>query len=250
MEQGGVRVLDKALTLLEQLAPTRVRDTYGVVELAEQAGIPVSTAHRILQVLKKHGFAAQTSDKRYQLGLKLMELGMKVWESLDLRSVAHPLMEELAAELEESIYLTVRDGGDGVHVERVESPLNLRITEPIGLRLPLCCGASRLAILAFLSPGQAEAIVARADEDRRAALARELTAIAGRGWALTRGEVTAGTTGVAVPVTGYRGEPIASLSAAGPERRFPPERVGEIARRLAAAVALIEARYGVARRPV
>ena len=38
--------------------------------------------------------------------------------------------------LRESIYLTVREGLNGVIIDRVDSPAYLRTVQPIGLRLP------------------------------------------------------------------------------------------------------------------
>ncbi|HHY94759.1 MAG TPA: IclR family transcriptional regulator [Firmicutes bacterium] len=252
MEQGSVQVLDKALGLLQELAPRRGQYAYGVVELAGRAGVPVATAHRLLQVLKKHGFVSQTADKRYRLGLKLMELGMMVWEELDVRTVARPHMEKLAQELEESIYLTLRDGREGVYVEKVESPLNLRITEPIGMRLPLYCGASRLAILAFLEPQAVEEILQEAVEKGELAepngVRRKLEEIRRGGFAFTSGEVTRGTAGVAVPIMGHQGGAMASLSAAGPDWRYPPERIEGIAERLRQVATSVEETFGLGRR--
>lgn len=250
-DSGGMGALDKALRLLEELAPAPGKHEYGVAELASRTGIPVATAHRLLQVLKKHGFVGQGRDRRYRLGLKLMELGMAVWSNLDVRLVARPHMERLARELEESIYLTLRDGGEGVHVEKAESPLNLRITEPIGLRLPMYRGASRLAILAFLDQATVEDILAhgrqRGDLTEGAAheVRARLAEIRRAGYAVTTGEVTQGTCGVAVPIMGYRGEPVASLSAAGPDWRYPLERVRAIVARLKEAAAAVEESFGV-----
>ncbi|MEW6398320.1 MAG: IclR family transcriptional regulator [Bacillota bacterium] len=253
MERSGVQVLDKALKLLEELAPRPGQEAWGVVELAQRTRVPVATAHRLLQVLKKHRFVAQMPDKRYRLGLRLMELGMTVWSSLDVRAVARPHMERLARELEESIYLTVRDGCEGVHVEKAESPLNLRITEPIGLRLPLYRGSSRLVILAFLDPSTVEEIMSRALQEGdltvegAESVRSRLQEIRAAGFAVTSGEVTRGTAGVALPIMGPGGEPVASLSAAGPDWRYPADRLPEIVRQLREAVRDVEETFGIGR---
>ncbi|NPV71155.1 MAG: IclR family transcriptional regulator [Firmicutes bacterium] len=249
MAQGGILVLDKALRLLTELAPVEGMRAHGVVELAGKTGMPVATTHRLLQVLKNHGFVSQTADKRYRIGLRVLELGMMVWRALDVRAIARPYMESLAKELEESIYLTLLDGLDGVHVEKVESPLNLRITEPIGMRLPLYRGASRLAMLAFHEPQLVIDVVSRGVANRDnvslETIQTVLEQVRKTGFALTVGEVTKGTAGVAVPIRGYWGRPLASLSAAGPDWRYPHERVVQIADRLKQVVALIQEEMGV-----
>jgi len=236
------QVLHRAIKLLQLMAPDGDRREFGIKELAWKADLPLGTTHRILEALCQHGFVSQNPETRkYTLGWKLVELGLAVWRSSELRQVARPVMEELARRLEETIYLCVRDGLDGIYIEKVDSPLNLRITEPVGMRVPLHVGASKLVLLAYLPPSEQEEVITGLEARCKAAaggleavpvnrevLAEQLERIIERGYSLTYGATTEGTAGLALPVRDAFGRVVASLSAAGPAVRYTEERIPKI----------------------
>jgi IclR family KDG regulon transcriptional repressor len=112
-------------------------------------------------------------------------------------------MEPLAAKLQESVYLTMRDEDEGVFVDAIDSPQILRVSEPIGLRLPLYVGASNRIVLANLPERTQQHILAKADWNAvpslkpltYASVMEDLAAIRKLGYALTVGEATEGTIG-------------------------------------------------------
>jgi IclR family transcriptional regulator, KDG regulon repressor len=111
--------------------------------------------------------------------------------------------------------------------------------EPLGLRLPLYIGASRKVMLANMRPDkQAESIrkfswKARTqntviDENM---LSQEINQIKQQGYAISRGETTVGTFGIAVPIFGGNGVE-ASLMIAGPDIRISEQRLIELVDKL------------------
>lgn len=212
-------------------------------------GLSLATASRILRALIKHGFVEMdAATRRYTLGVRLVQLGLTVWHRSELRDVARPVMEDLAHSTGETAYLVVRDGLHGVFVEKVESPLKIRIIEPLGVPMPLCTGASKKALLAFQRPETLSNLLARLavaypDLDT-ARLQAELAAIRSSGYAFTVGEATPGTAGVAAPIFNANGEAVAAISLAGPQDRFTPERLPILAEAIRGAGAMISARLG------
>jgi DNA-binding IclR family transcriptional regulator len=148
-------------------------------------------------------------------------------------------MRELAASVEETAVLTVRDGRYGVAIESIEASGPVRVAPAPGERVPLHVGAPMKALLAFLPPEDIEAHVrgplekptARAIADPRK-LRAHLAQIRQRGYAESWEEVYPGAVGVAVPILGPDGAPLASLAIAGPVHRFTPDRVASVAQRL------------------
>ena len=65
--------IEKALDLLITLG--ELGGSAGLLALAEQAGVPKSSAHRLLQSLSSRGLVSRTSDGDYQLGSALVVLG-------------------------------------------------------------------------------------------------------------------------------------------------------------------------------
>ena len=86
--------VDNALRLLAML---RTRSAITVSEAAAELGVARSTAHRLLGMLRHHGFVRQDPDSRaYLPGRALLEIGLSVVERLDVRVAARPVLEALS----------------------------------------------------------------------------------------------------------------------------------------------------------
>ena len=93
-------------TTLRLLQLFRERPSIGVAEAASRLGVARSTAHRMLAMLVYRGFAVQDPQTRsYLPGPGLVEVGLAAVRSLDVRSVARPVMERLSSEVEETVHL-------------------------------------------------------------------------------------------------------------------------------------------------
>jgi len=70
-----IKVLNKSLSILEIML--RQGSAMSMTEISEKLGLYPSTTHRILDTLKHWGYVEQEpNNQRYQLGLKVIELGM------------------------------------------------------------------------------------------------------------------------------------------------------------------------------
>ncbi len=228
-------VIDKSIRLLYALIPNEHETEWSATKLSKQLDMPVQTVHRLLSSLAEHGFVFKNKETRkFRLGLTLMQLGLMIWENMSVRNSAMPIMERLAKQTKESIYLTVREGNYGVFVDCVDSPQMLKIAEPIGMKLPLCKGASKKVIFAFLPKKLQQQIIKElsmelilTDEDKDK-LDKELMFIRKKGYAVSIGETTEGTVGIAAPIFTWDNQIIGSISIAGPETRFKAARIKEM----------------------
>lgn len=229
-------VINKSVKLLHSLKPDEFDNEWSATEISKKVGMPVQTVHRLLSSLEKNGIVFKNKENRkFRLGFGLMQLGLTIWEGLSILTIARPFMEQLAENTKESIYLTVREGNDGIFVECINSPQMLRIAEPIGLRLPLCKGASKKVILANLKPsvqrkvleGLIEADVIKSQEEIERLL-DELKLIRERGYAISTSETTNDTSGVAAPIFSWNGQVEGAISVAGPEIRFTSNYLNKI----------------------
>nr|WP_275580695.1 IclR family transcriptional regulator C-terminal domain-containing protein [Aquibacillus albus] len=103
----------------------------------------------------------------------------------------------------------------------------LRIAEPLGMRLPLCHGASKKVILAYLKPTAQKRVIEGLIDSKHIKSQRELddlldelNLIIQHGYAISTSETTEGTTGVAAPIFAWNGQVEGAISVAGPEIRF------------------------------
>lgn len=241
-----LQTVERAAKVIKALAPTNGADEFTLMELCGAIGLPGPTVYRILNTLVQEGLVDRRG-KHYRLGHVLLQLGLMKWERLDLRKIARPVMEQLAEELQNSIYLTVRRGLTGIFIDRVESSARVRLVEPLGAPLPLHVGASKQTLLAFQA--DRDEIVRQLHKQYKNidvdALLAELDRIAERGYGVSHSAVTPESGGVAVPIMNHEGVAIASMSVGGPKSAFiEPDRIEFFAARLKEASEKISGELG------
>lgn len=130
----------------------------GVSQVAERAGLPRSTAHRLLNLLVEHGYVERT-DARYRLSRAIFELGNMVSDCRprSLRTIAMPFMTELYESTHATVHLAVLDGHDVLCVEKIYGHHGVSLPSRVGGRVPALCTALGKAILGCSDPGTIEA---------------------------------------------------------------------------------------------
>lgn len=141
---------------LQVLACFRSGDSQlGNQELAERCGLPKSTVSRLTMTLTRLGYLIQTPDTgRYRLGMATLSLGSAMLSRLDLRQVARPLMQELAAFSGASVSLGARDRLSMIYIEHCRGPAALTLSMDVGARIPLATSAIGRAYLAVIDETQ------------------------------------------------------------------------------------------------
>jgi IclR family KDG regulon transcriptional repressor len=231
---GMPNVISKAIHILDTLVPLGMEKELTVTEISRDLEMPIQSVHRILKALCRHGLVTQNvNNRKYKLGLSMMKYGFLMWDSLMLRDVSKPYMMELSQKTKETVYLAARENEEGVYIDSIDSPQILKISEPIGLRLPLFIGASNRVILAYLPENVQESLLIKVDWNRIPSLKamnyedikRDLEKIRSQGFSVTSGEATEGTTGMAAPIFSYDNTVVGSLNVAGPTMRFTSENM-------------------------
>jgi len=136
-ERAGTRiqVIDRAAALLDAIA--RYPEPVSLKILGAETGLHASTAHRILASLIENRFVERDPAGRYRLGLRLLQLGVRLHGNIDLRSVALPVMERLRDQLGESVNLTIREGDTVVYIEKATPSRMMHVQQLVGSRAPL-----------------------------------------------------------------------------------------------------------------
>lgn len=243
----------KGLVLLEAMANSE--KSCGVTELASQLALTKSNVHRLLQGLVHQGFARKVPETgRYELTVKLWELGAKVFQRLDLRREALPYMKLLADETQETVHLSILDGTDVLYVEKIDSPQPVRAYTTVGGRAPAQCVATGKAMLAWAP----EEVIAQVAEQlqrytpRSIVTAQELHRQLQRtrllGYAVNTGEWREQVIGVAAPVRDATGAVVGALGISGPAERITDQVISDSVPRLIELAGSISARLGYTRR--
>ena len=130
-----------------------------LTDACKYLGVAHSTAHRLLAMLAHHGFVQQEPVTRaYIAGPALVEVGLAVVGSLNVREQARPMMEELAAETGETVHLGVLEGDQVRYVDAVESERALRVVARTGTLVPAHCTSLGKALLGQLTDQQVAAL--------------------------------------------------------------------------------------------
>jgi DNA-binding IclR family transcriptional regulator len=159
--ESGIQVLDRAVGLLQALGQTG-NGGMQLSRLAVQQGLSLSTTHRLLTALERHGWVERVAgSKRLRLGLALLGLSGQAADGSGLRRLCRPALLELSAEYGETIYLIVRSGLNALVVDRQEGAYVIEsLTQGVGGMMPLGIGAGSAAILAAQPAAEIEAVLA------------------------------------------------------------------------------------------
>lgn len=249
--QPEVKSLDSALRLLSFFNPGR--QEWSVTELARGVNLHKSQVSRILRTFEMHGFVQRNGRKGvYRLGrIFLLYAGLLKTDDL-LRRIARPVMERLSKETQGTVFLKVREGAETVTIDRVESAQLLRLTQPIGFRLPLNATSSGKVFLAYMDTkalldlrreGCFKAFTAKTKTDL-AKLEGELAEIRRRGFAVSDEEYMLGTWGIAAGIFTGDSTVAATIGLGFPSILFPRKKIGEVAAPVRRAAAEISSGLG------
>lgn len=206
----------------------------GVTDLATALGLPMSTSHRLLDLLRGAGFVERdATERRYRLGLQFLRVASLVTQNTSFATLCRPALERLTARTGETSmfceYLPDQspDGHMAAYTTHCDSPHSLRYRIALFEPAPVECGASGIAILAFLPPPLRARLCATPRPSpltgRRPsgkALADLIESTRRKGYAFSSGEKLPDSIGVAVPVRLADERPVGSLTLTVPLARF------------------------------
>ncbi|AXH98224.1 IclR family transcriptional regulator [Sporosarcina sp. PTS2304] len=220
-----IQSIDRAMAIINVLSNPK-KTKWLPAELAECASLPISTVYRLLQSLESHALVSLNAEtKQYELGYKWVEIGLQKYEKLDVRTVARPSLEKLAADVRETVYLNVPNKTVSIIIDRIDSPRSIRIIDGIGERIPMHLGAANKVMLANLSPKESATILEQLVEvEEQEELKKQLRLIKRKGFSISRGEKTAGTVAVAAPIFDFEGRVLAAVSVEAIESQVTDEQ--------------------------
>jgi IclR family acetate operon transcriptional repressor len=192
-------------------------------------GLSRPTLYRLLNTLEKKGFVTSSGEpQRFRLGPAVAKLAHAWSATLDLSSLARPVMSEAWTFTTETVALFVARGDMRLCVAEMPSPQPISFRRGVGYSEKLVRGASGRAILAYtpLQVGQLEAFAAGTNSDL-AWLRDQLALTRERGYAMGHNELIQGAYAVAAPFFDSTGTVAGSLGVFGPDIRLTETRVNE-----------------------
>jgi DNA-binding IclR family transcriptional regulator len=150
----GTQSVSRAISLLRAVARHNESGARLSI-LARHVGLHAVTARRLLSVLVTEGLVSfDTQKKIYKIGIALYHIGSAA-RQFQIRERFRSVLEKIADETEDTVFLFIRLGNDSLCVDRIEGRFPIRaLTVDVGVSRPLGVGAGGLALIAFLPPDQ------------------------------------------------------------------------------------------------
>jgi IclR family pca regulon transcriptional regulator len=217
--------LERGLAILSAFRSGR--PLLGISELGRELGVGRSTTHRYVATLAALGYLKQDpATRKYRLGPRVLDLGFSAINSMELRELAAPHLQQLSDQTGFTVNMAILDGVDIVYVERCRSSragqreidLNLHV----GSRMPAYCTSMGKVLLAFLEPEERDALIERSALVQRGpntlttgkSLSTELERVRHDGFAINNEELAYGLRSIAAPVRDHDGAVAAAVNLA------------------------------------
>src|SRR5947209_5312341 len=221
-----VRALARGLAILTSFTLTHPEQS--LTAISTRLGLAKGTAVRLLTVLEQHEFVERAASERYRLGVRLFELGTIYAQTLSIEQAAHPSLELLARECQQTANLAILNGGQVVHIDVVAPPRPIHFAGQLGLRELVHCTGLGKALIADLPAEEIAAIVAEHGLPARTAktitteemLQDRLAVVRERGYAADDEESFPGLSCVAAPIRDATGATVAAISVSGTTTEF------------------------------
>jgi DNA-binding IclR family transcriptional regulator len=242
---------------LEVLACFRHGDRMlGNQELSRRCGLAKSTVSRLTHTLTRLGYLIYVEDSaKYSLGTATLSLGSAMLSRLDIRKLAHPLMQELAEFGQCTVSLGSRDRLSMVYIDAVRGSAAVTLSLESGARIQIATSAMGRAYLTAVSEVERNDIMERVREladagrwsELQRGVAKALRDIRELGVCCSFGEWQKDVNAIAVPVRPGGGLPPMAINCGAPAYMVSKEFLLERVRpRLIALVAELETALGTA----
>lgn len=231
-ENYKVPNLEKGIAVLEYLSFHIKGET--LQEIKSALDISQTTAYRILNTLVRLDYLIYNEDsKRYRLSRKLLTLGFRSLDELNLVETVLPRLRDLRDQVKETACFGVLGDRKGLFIEQAQGHHTFRFVLSPGKPFELHCSAPGKAIMAYLpqtvrnrylSYMDFTAYNVRTITTREAYLA-ELEKVRELGYAMDNEEELSGVICIGAPIFNHTGYPCGAIWISGPKDRLSKEVV-------------------------
>lgn len=240
-------MIGRAAAILRALEDERSGLSLG--QIAQRVDLARSTVQRLVAALGTEKLViAASPNGRVRLGPMILRLAASV--STDFISLARPVLEEVSADLRETIDLAIVKHDHLVFIDQVVGPQRLRTVSAVGETFPLYCTANGKAYLAKLERAAIEQMIGARYEARTPQtmttlddLDADLDSVRAREVAFDREEHTLGICAVGIAMQDLLDNYVC-ISVPVPTQRFYG-RDSEIAERLLVAKRELESQMAL-----
>ena len=201
----------------------------GISEISRSLDLKKGTVQGLVQTLVQEGFLQQDRETRkYQLGLKIYELGVVLAGTLEVNQRASNPAHQLAKRTELLVRIAILDKDSAIVTLDAYPRSQPFLSQQFGPRDPLYCTALGKAILAFLDQGELDRYLEQVELIpytpntivRKDQLIRDLEETRQRGYSINREEHLLARAAVGAPIFGREGRLSASICIDGDKNKI------------------------------
>lgn len=234
MNKYQIPNLRNACRLMELLGTKK--EGLNIAELTRLLGVSRTSVLRIASTLADEGFLEE-NDRKFRLGYSLIRLGSRALENSDIRTLAHPVLEELAVQTRETAHLAIMANDKSLILDVCDSPNPLRVASRPGTMVDLHCSSTGKVFLAFLFPNELESFYkgktikpyTANTKDSYERIKEDIAATCRQGYGLDDEEFSEGVRCLAAPIYNSFGHVVAAVGITGSTSRFTKVKIKEMA---------------------
>ncbi|MGP4040826.1 IclR family transcriptional regulator [Gracilibacillus sp. D59] len=229
-----IQSVDRALKILDLF--NEQNSEMKITEISRKLDLNKSTTHSLLKTLKEHHYIKQDSDSgKYSLGLKLLERGQFMLNSMDIREIARKHLIDLSVKTGQTTHLVILEGMYGVYIDKVEGASAI-VYSRIGKRVPIHSSAVGKSLIAFRQQEEIDELLkdyhffAQTDHTitNKQVYIEELTKVRAQGYSVDNEENEPGIFCIAVPIFDHTNKVIAAISISTTKQTVTKELEQEI----------------------
>lgn len=229
-EKKTIASVIKAIEVIEYIAYSEKE--VGVTEISNGLNYGVSATYHLLNTLKECNVIVQNErTKKYNLGLKLWQIGMLAYGKNHISVTLKPYLKKLKDLTGETANLTVMDNNQIVYIAQEESDKLVKMFTTIGATAPLHCTAGGKVLLAYKPKDVRDDMLEKIELTKytentivdKEKLIKELEEVREKGYAFDNEEREIGVSCIGAPVFDINNNTIASITISGPTARFTEE---------------------------
>ena len=215
---SAIQVIARAADILRLVAR---EDGLTLTDIAKRVELPRSTIQRIIKALRDEDFVASGPNNiGITLGDGLRRLAGPM--NPDVAETLKPLLEDLAAQVDDTVDLSMLIDQQAVFIEHIAGAHRLAALSAVGERFPLHSTANGKALLASLPPAKVNRLLQAAGGETDG-LRQELEKVRVSGLAFDIDEHTPGVCAIGTAFLDAHGHPYA-ISIPIPSVRFAEKR--------------------------
>ncbi|UJW84912.1 IclR family transcriptional regulator [Devosia sp. SL43] len=206
--------LDKGLDILELLAATA--DGLSQAEIAKALDRTPNEIYRMLDRLVRRDYVRRTPEDRYEITLKLFELGHARPPMHRMISQATPVLRSFSLKAEQAVHMVVQDRNILVVVAQFDGQGYWNVSIRIGSRIGLINTGSGHVFLAFATPEERALLLEAQNpgkpEKLPPGLETRLAGVQAQGYESMPSAQTLGVFNLSVPIFGPLGTVLAVVT--------------------------------------